>query len=126
MPALPNVPSTLKMILTWTVGSDTDVVCRAYYQYSGAAPTSAQLATLAGHLESNYATNLAPLADVDTTLTNTELIDLTSPTSGVGNFASSVVGTRSGGILSAQAAAMLNFKIARRYRGGKPRVYLPF
>jgi hypothetical protein len=50
---------------------------------------------------------------------------LTSPTAGVGSAAASAVGTRAGAPLDANTAVLINHHIGRRYRGGKPRTYLP-
>ncbi|MGO9977445.1 MAG: hypothetical protein ACLP01_32535 [Solirubrobacteraceae bacterium] len=52
--------------------------------------------------------------------------DLTSRTSARGIAESRQVGTRPGLPNGAAVAALVNFKVARRYRGGKPRLYVPF
>jgi hypothetical protein len=52
--------------------------------------------------------------------------DLASDTGGDGSFAANVAGSRSGGPLPASTAAVMAYTIDRRYRGGKPRGFLPW
>jgi hypothetical protein len=52
--------------------------------------------------------------------------DLTSATAARGIATSSQIGTRAGLPNGAAVPALINFKVARRYRGGKPRIYFPF
>lgn len=61
----------------------------------------------------------------DKTLDETTIEDLTSSSGAVGSYANAIAGTMAGNPLPAGTAFLLNFHIARRYRGGKPRVYLP-
>jgi hypothetical protein len=51
--------------------------------------------------------------------------DLTSPTAGSGQAATNIAGGRPGVPLDAATAVLINHAIGRRYRGGKPRTYLP-
>jgi hypothetical protein len=60
------------------------------------------------------------------TFTAVILTDLTSPSAATGQHVGSAVGTATGGTLPASSAAEIAFKISRRYRGGKPRIMLPF
>lgn len=126
MPALPNVPSVIRMRLKFTLGSDTDVLPHSYWEYTGGAPTNAQLVTMATGIESSLVTAMTGMFNANTTWTAVELTDLSSPTAAVGEFTFSHVGTRSGSNLPASAAANIAFQIARRYRGGKPRTEMPW
>jgi hypothetical protein len=51
--------------------------------------------------------------------------DLTSSSAGQGTGGTVAAGTRVGAELAAGTAALINMQIQRRYRGGKPRTYLP-
>jgi len=51
--------------------------------------------------------------------------DMTSEYRARGIATSERVGTRPGLPNGAGVAALINFRVARRYRGGKPRVYVP-
>jgi hypothetical protein len=54
-----------------------------------------------------------------------QCIDLSSVSSPIGQWVGSSNGSRLGGVLPAETALLINAHIARRYRGGKPRLYLP-
>lgn len=125
MPALPAVASTLRVQLKHTVGADVDVLNRFYLLYSGTAPTGAGLNTMAAAVESAWASDLKTYASSTVTLTEIIIEDLTSSTSAIGTWSGSTAGTRAG-TFQAGACVLINFTIARRYRGGKPRVYLPY
>ena len=125
MPALPNVASTLRVTLKYALtDSDPDVINRIFVSYSGSAPTDAELATFAGAVADAWDTNLASLYNEETALQEVLVEDLTSDTASVGNAVVEIVGTRSGAALTAGVAVVISEKIARRYRGGHPRVYL--
>lgn len=124
MPALPPVPEVIKAEVVLSDSSDTDVISRWFWQYSGTAPTAAQLNTLAQAYATSWITNFAPMYTAANELTLVKLTDLSSPSAAVGSYSLSHAGTRSGGTLPAGTAALLNAQISRRYRGGKPRVYL--
>jgi hypothetical protein len=64
------------------------------------------------------------MQDADTTLTQVEVTDLTSSTSGQFTVDVSTPGTRAGSYLPASACVMVSYAVARRYRGGHPRTYL--
>jgi hypothetical protein len=51
--------------------------------------------------------------------------DLTTPASGQGSGGSAWVGSGGTALLAPGTAALVNHQISRRYRGGKPRTYLP-
>src|ERR1700757_2261728 len=126
MAALPNVPGVIKVTMKWSSSADADVLCRFFMSYTGTAPTSTQLNTFSASVGTAYSTNMASLANTDVTLDNCYAIDLTSATAGTGQATTVVAGTLGGGALSAGTAALVNLSVARRYRGGKPRLYFPF
>jgi hypothetical protein len=94
--------------------------------YTGPAPSNAVLLAFITQAATGWNVDLAPLAHVDITLTEIDAVDLTSATGAVAAFTTSHAGTRAGVANAAGVAAMLNFHIARRYRGGKPRLYTPY
>lgn len=125
MPALPPAANVIRITLIHTYSSDVDVVVRLFMLYSGTPPTNAQLNTFCTSVGTAWNTDLAPMCPNVVTLTAVDAVDLTSATSAVGAAAVSHAGSRGTSFMGAQVAALINFKIARRYRGGKPRVYLP-
>ena len=126
MPALPNVANVLRVTLKHSSAADVDVESRFFFKYTGTAPTSAQLGTFASSINTSWGTNVKALATSSITLVETTVTDLTSPSSGQGVSASGTAGTRSGAALPLSNAVLNNLVIARRYRGGKPRQYLPY
>jgi hypothetical protein len=121
----PPVPNVLRVQLKHTLGDDFDVLCRFFIQYAGSAPSNAELDTYAGQIGGNWVTDLRAYAGSDVTLSEVIVTDLTSSLAAEGSVGEVETGTRTGGMLPAATALLINFAVARRYRGGKPRIYLP-
>jgi len=98
---------------------------RFYLSYTGSAPTPANCTTLAGDIGSAWASHIAPLICTDYSLTEVDVLDLASATGASGQ--DTTLHNPSGGtpVLPANVAQNVEFNIARRYRGGKPRMYFP-
>jgi hypothetical protein len=126
VPALPSVPNVIKLILKQAfTGATQDVINRLFFHYTGSAPTDTLLDAFTSAVIGSWETDIEPLVTPAVTLTAVEAEDLTSATGAVGATGSAGVGTRAGGVLPANAAVCISLGIARRYRGGHPRVYLP-
>lgn len=125
MPALPSVPNVVRVDWLWDDGSDNNVSTRNYFRYSGSAPTSADCVTLAADIYADMSAH-DDLWSAATVLTGTRVIDLSSPSGGVGEHAQSTPGTIAFNELPGGVAMLVNYVIGRRYRGGKPRSYFPF
>lgn len=125
MPPLPSVSQVVRVDLKYTWSNDVDVLNRFFVIYTGPAPTVAQLNTFSGAVRSAWNTNLKAFAQTAITLTQVEATDLSSASSARGLDATAVAGTRNGAILPGQTAVVIRLAIARRYRGGKPRIYMP-
>jgi hypothetical protein len=123
MPALPPVPNVVKIAFIHSDASDLDVVTRLYFEYTGTAPNDSALNTFATACATAWNTDLASLFNPDVTLTEVTVEDLTSPTAAVGTWSGTHAGTATGTPLPAGTAALVNYSISRRYRGGKPRSY---
>jgi hypothetical protein len=98
---------------------------RFFLGYTGSAPSSANCVTLAGDVESAWVTNLAPLVPSNWSLNKVDVLDISTR---LGAFGESVVthdGTRAGAEVPQQVATGIEYKVAVRYRGGKPRIYQP-
>jgi hypothetical protein len=98
---------------------------RFFLSYSGSAPTAANCATLAADIGASWNTNLAPVVHTTWGLHGVDVLDIASDTGASGQDSTVYAGTSSGNVPPAQVAMNVQFKIARRYRGGKPRIYLP-
>lgn len=125
MPPLPPVPNVLAIQMKFTV-ANANVISRVNVRYASAAPTRQDLTAYATHVDASIAGHLLPLCSEQVKTVEVMITDLTSDTGARGIVASSRVGTRPGLPNGAAVAALINFKVARRYRGGKPRIYFPF
>lgn len=125
MPALPDVPSTLRARLIWTDAADTNVTTTWFFSYSGSAPDASDCSNLATQLCNAVGAQKAYWGE-NVTLSGAQLTDLTSPTSGQGEATADFEGTNDSGSLAGGTCLVCSFTIARRYRGGKPRSYLPW
>jgi hypothetical protein len=127
MPALPAVSKVIRTALRFnSTDADSDIISRFFTSYSGSAPTDAELVAWCTAVAGNFATNCAGLYPSVLQLVEVSAEDLTSATSAVGDYTAAAAGSRSGAPLSAGAAMVISYKIARRYRGGHPRGYWPF
>lgn len=124
MPALPSAPNCLRIRFLHTVGNDTNTGWHLFFRGDKAA-NGAQMSAVVVAAQTAWGTNFAPLTSADTTLTRTNGTDLSDPAGTFAEDPTTHVGTRVGGFLPASTCMLYNMVIGRRYRGGKPRVYLP-
>lgn len=125
MPPLPPVPGGIRCHLKWTVGADVDVLPGFFFSYSGTAPTAAQLNTLCEGVFGEVGSLLKAYWVDAYLLTEVIMEDISSDTGAGGTYSGSTAGTSGYGGLAAGSAFVLNFEIDRRYRGGKPKIFLP-
>lgn len=124
MPPLPTVSGVIEVALHWTVGEDASCQTKLHFSATGSPFTAADLATMATAVRTAVSANLASTYGSATKLTEVTCTDLGSTTGTQGVDGTAVSGASTGG-LPAMAACLVNYKIARRYRGGKPRSYFP-
>lgn len=121
---LPDVPCVRVRLIYSDTGS-LEAGNRFYLAYSGSAPTGANCATLASDIATEWATALAPAVNGGASLIEVDVLDIATDSGLSGQWTGSHPGTRAGTDLPLQVATNVEFGIARRYRGGKPRMYLP-
>lgn len=126
MPALPPVPKVLQLAfgVENNANSYTDIN-RLYVSYTGTAPSVGSLNAFATTALAAFATALAPSTGDDKTFASLEAVDLSSPTSAVATVTLGTAGALTGAPLPADVAMVMSGTVARRYRGGHPRSYLP-
>lgn len=110
----------------FNAGASSKAMSTLHFSYGGTAPASSDLAVIAGGFETAFSSHLASLMAANNELKQVVLQDLGSSSPGVGISSTPVVGTRSGPDIPAGSAVLIGFEIKRKFRGGKPRVYLPF
>lgn len=124
MAALPPAPNILKFVFKGH-NIDTDWVNILHFSYETTAPTSPELNTMATTALAAWASDIMPHVGAASSVDQLEITDLTSDTAARGLAIGTTPGTLSGGEITSQAATLVNYGIARRYRGGHPRSYLP-
>jgi hypothetical protein len=124
MAILPAVPNVLKVAIKglyqgqpWMNGH--------YLQYTGTAPTVANLATIAAAIGSAWTANLAALCEPEVTVTEIDTTDLTSAFASQAATSQSLIGTRAGDPLPVNIACVVSWQANFRFRGGHARTYLP-
>lgn len=120
---LPPVPKVLRVDFQQTLAS-VNVRNRIFLQYTGTGPAVSDLNTLGATISSQWSSHMASAQNTELTLAAIEITDLTNISAAQTLVTSGVAGTGASSILANGAAAVIRFKIARRYRGGHPRFYL--
>lgn len=130
MPTLPPVAKTIKLELLGTVQGEPFVNI-FHFQYGGTAPTSADLlAWLGAHgthpsVFGAVFNHPAQWFPADVIWNEAKATDLSSPTSAAADQTDHIVGNFGGTGVTPSTCVLVNYKIARRYRGGHPRTYWP-
>jgi hypothetical protein len=123
-PPLPDNP-TIRVRTIFSSGGSGELGSRFYLNYTGGPASGADLTTLAGDIETAYATHLVGLWAVNFTLTEIDCLDITTEMGNSGTWTGTEAGSRTGSTLPDQCCTNVEFDVAERYRGGKPRIYLP-
>lgn len=97
---------------------------RFFFSYTGGTPSGSDLTAVVGAVHTAWTNRLAPNMLTGETLTTIIVEDLSSASGGSAEFTGSESGTATGGQLQADVAAVINHQVTRRYRGGRPRIYL--
>jgi hypothetical protein len=105
--------------------TDTDVVTRFFYRYTGSAPSPSDLNTFCAAVSAGWFADILPMVVPQVVLLNCTAVDLSSPSGSEGVFSDPTAGTRSGAELPADASLVASYTFGRRYRGGHSRGYWP-
>lgn len=125
MPALPSPGPVVHVELTFEDSADNTFGSRFFLEYTGGPPNVADMDSLATNIREHWSSDMAELQVTALSLKQVIATDLSSDMGNVGIDSTVVAGTRSGTGLLDDNSACINFKIARRYRGGKPKIFLP-
>lgn len=121
---LPDI-ATVRVRMIWNEGDSDEMGVRLYWSYSGSAPTGANCTTLATDISTAYSGSLKADVGSSFTLNEIDVLDIATDSGLSGQWTGSIVGSLTGNVVPAQCATNVEFNISRRYRGGKPRMYLP-
>lgn len=121
------VPNVLKVVLEGFVDTSAANTLWAnvlHFIWGGVAPSNAACAALAGNIGFIWSQNVASLCPSPTTLQVVTCTDLSSTSAGEGEALVLFPGTRGDDSIPANAAVLINYPSAVRYKGGHPRQYL--
>jgi hypothetical protein len=124
-PVPPPASPCLRVKLDYTQSDGYLGGNRFFLSYAGAAPTAGNCVTLAGDIAAAWETDIAPIVDENWALTEVDVLDIATEMGASGHWTGSNAGMDSGTGLPAQCAVNVEYDILRRYRGGKPRIFLP-
>lgn len=124
MPALPNAAKILKVEVSGTFGTATFANI-FHCRYSGTAPSVSDLVTFNSDFMTAFLSNAFTLQSDQAEVTNIISTDLTTTSSArAEDPVTGATGTNTGDPSAASVAAVISWKISRRYRGGHPRTYM--
>jgi hypothetical protein len=124
IPPLPDVPC-IRVRCIFNKGAVGEGGVHFYLSYTGSAPTGANCTTLAGDISTAWASHISPLHAAYYALEEVDVLDIATTSGLSGQDLTVHNGSRAGTALPVQCALNVEFGVARRYRGGKPRFYLP-
>lgn len=124
---LQPVPQVLRVVqqgFVDTSAADTLWANVLHFQYGGTPPSNNTCAVIANNIAAQWASNLASLCPAPTTLQAVTVTDLSSTSAGEGEALVVHPGTRGDDSIPANAAVLISYPSAIRYKGGHPRTYL--
>jgi hypothetical protein len=125
MPPLPPVPGVVKIEFLWTQNG-VPAANIFHASYSGSAPSSSDCTAIAGQIDTAFWTSgFRGFFSNFTTLQGIRVTDIATDTGASGEYSDGNSGTISEEGVGAQMCVLVNYSIARRYRGGHPRTYYP-
>lgn len=123
-PPLP-ASNVVRAHLIFTGVAANDAGSRLYFGFTGTPPSSGNCATLASDISAAWGTHLQSLTSATFKLSEVDVLDISSDTGSSGQWTGDLAGGDSGEPVPANCAMNIEFGIARRYRGGKPRIFHP-
>lgn len=121
---LPPVSGVCKVEYQGTLNG-VNWACIFHEGYTGAPPTAGAVTLLANKFQDAFLHDLAPVVTTAAFLNSTTVTDLSSNLGAVGLNAVGVQGGRTGNAAPNNCCSVMSWTIARKYRGGHPRTYLP-
>lgn len=115
----------LRVDWSFSVEDDGAAMVRQFWLYSGTAPTGATCVSLAQALQNAWIAHMTPQSGTNGGSNGVTVQDISSSTGADGQYGVFTAGTGRSGSVPRSCAALVNYAIARRYRGGKPRSYFP-
>jgi hypothetical protein len=126
MPELPAITSPPCVRVEFDTNLHSGVLggSRFFLSYAGSPPSEGDLNTLATAISTAWYDAFAGAVSNVENLASVTVTDLSSATGAVGFNDTVQNGTRAGDELIGSACVVINHKVGRRYRGGRPRTYV--
>lgn len=124
MPALPTVTKTIRASLNFNLDPGLSG-CRFYISYTGGPPSASDLNGFAGTIVTSWATHFSAAMSNNYALESVSCQDLDTTSGNFGQNTTVEGGTHVSPSLGAATCTVIDFVIARHYRGGKPKIFLP-
>lgn len=124
MPPLPSVSKVVRVDHHFTLAGDANAQVRMFFQYGGVL-SQADALTWANAIATSWGAHMMAQLSNALSLTSTVLTDLSSASAPQAISTTSSTGSLAGVATSGATAIVMKKKIARRYRGGHPRMYIP-
>jgi hypothetical protein len=125
MPARPLVADVCQVLIKGQFGAAENWLNKLFISYAAGVPAAGDLANYADNLYAIIAADMPALMPAATTVTEVEVTDLATAVGAVGISGGSTIGTRAGVELPASCSVLVSYHVARHYRGGHPRSYMP-
>ena len=125
MPTPPSVPGVARFRFLGTLANAALWGTRMYIAYAGGPPAASDLLSIAGGLASLFNTNIWALQSDGAEFSAVDAVDLSSSLGAAATALVTHLGGSANGQMDNQIAAVIKYVIDRRYRGGKPKMYLP-
>lgn len=124
MPPLPSPGKVFRCILTWSDGSDTNIQNHFYSSYTGSV-SGADATAINNAIQGAWHPALGTQQTSNIILESVTTTDLATVTGVEVTTNYTSAGTSAGTKLSSGVAMVLSHTVARRFRGGHSRVYIP-
>jgi len=124
VPPLPEVPC-VRCSLDYVNTDGFLAGSRFFLSYTGTSPSPGDCQALALLIGQAWEANMANGISDSWSLAEVDVIDIASYTGSSGQSIATYAGNQTGAAMPAQCAVNTEFGIARRYRGGKPRMFWP-
>ena len=122
----PSYPGVVRVDLGFNLGpANQKCGSHFYLTYHGGPPSNADCDGIATAISGVWGTDFASFLDANAVLLQVKVTDLSSDTAAQGVALVNVAGTAGANQPGLETCTLISFHINRRYRGGKPRIYLP-
>lgn len=125
MPALPSPGAVVRVQMVWEITGGHEFGSRFFLSYTGGPPSSTDLNNLCANVEGHFNGEFLSHITTEKVLIEVNAVDLSSDTGATGQWTGSVAGTDGSTSLPSDVCTNVGFVINRRYRGGRPKIFLP-